>query len=53
MPRKARGLIPHYPQHLVQRGHNRQAVFVEAENYQYYLNNLLEWKTELCIRIYA
>jgi len=33
MPRKARVLVPHCPHHIVQRGHNRQVVFLrEAEN---------------------
>jgi len=53
MPRKARVLVPGCPHHIVQRGHNRRAVFVEEEDYQYYLSNVLEWKTALDIKIYA
>lgn len=53
MPRKARILVPHYPHHIVQRGHNRKAVFVADEDYQFYLENLKEWKTKLGIKIYA
>ncbi len=37
MPRRARMYLPGYPYHIVQRGNNREACFVEAENYQYYL----------------
>ncbi len=40
MPRKARILVPHYPHHIVQRGHNRKAVFVADEDYQFYLESL-------------
>ena len=37
MPRRARMYIPSLPYHIVQRGNNREACFVEPENYQYYL----------------
>ena len=53
MPRKARVLVPNYPHHIVQRGHNRKAVFLADQDYQYYLENLKEWKTELGIKLYA
>ncbi len=47
MPRKARILVLNYPHHIVQRGHNRNAVFLGDQDYQYYLENLREWKKEL------
>ena len=53
MPRKARILVPNYPHHIVQRGHNRNAVFVADEDYRFYLDNLKEWKTKLGIKLYA
>jgi len=53
MPRKARVLVPYCPHHIVQRGHNRKAVFVADEDYCFYLNNLQEWKTKLGIKLYA
>jgi putative transposase len=53
MPRKARILIPYYPHHIVQRGHNRKVVFVADEDYQFYLENLKEWKLKLGIKLYA
>lgn len=53
MPRKARVILPHTPHHIVQRGHNRKAVFVEERDYQYYWDNLAEWKTELGLKVYA
>lgn len=37
MPRRARMYVPGLPYHLVQRGNNRQACFIEPENYHYYL----------------
>ena len=33
MPRKARILVSNYPHHIVQRGHNRNAVFLADEDY--------------------
>jgi len=38
MPRRARSYIPGHPYHVVQRGNNREACFVEPENYQVYLD---------------
>lgn len=37
MPRRARSYLPGYPYHIVQRGNNREACFIEPENYQFYL----------------
>lgn len=53
MPRKARVLVPHCPHHIVQRDHNRQVVFLADEDYQFYLDNLAEWKVRLGIKLYA
>ena len=36
MPRQGRVVLPNYPLHVVQRGHNRQVVFAEDEDYQRY-----------------
>ncbi len=43
MPRQARVIVPGLPHHIVQRSHNRQAVFVDACNFEYYLSNMREW----------
>jgi len=37
MPRRARMYIPGFPYHIVQRGNNREACFIEPENYLFYL----------------
>ncbi|OKO44394.1 hypothetical protein AM469_000052 [Pseudomonas aeruginosa] len=34
MPRQGRVVLPNYPLHMVQRGHSRQVVFAEDEDYQ-------------------
>jgi len=47
MPRQARVIVPGFPHHIVQRGHNRNVVFVEDRDYQYYLESLVEWKAML------
>ncbi len=53
MPRTGRNLLPNYPHHIVQRGHNRQVVFAEPSDYQYYLETLQTWKRNLEIKVYA
>lgn len=53
MPRRARILVLECPHHIVQRGHNRQAVFIAHRDYQFYLENLREWKERLGVRLYA
>lgn len=37
MPRRARDYLSGLPYHIVQRGNNREACFIEPENYHYYL----------------
>jgi putative transposase len=44
MPIQARVTVPGFPHHIVQRGHDRQPVFVERRDFEYYLANLQEWK---------
>jgi REP-associated tyrosine transposase len=53
MPRTARVVIPNLPHHIVQRGHNRNSVFLEEADYAYYLETLRCWKRELDILVYA
>ena len=53
MPRKARVILPGMPHHIVQRGHNRNAVFIEDSDYHYYLDNLAECKMELGLEVYS
>ena len=53
MPKEVRVLVPHYPYHIVQRGHNRNFVFLADEDYLFYLENLKEWKTKLGIKLYT
>jgi len=42
MPRKPRFYLPGVPAHIVQRGHSREPVFFEAEDYSAYLGWLQE-----------
>ncbi|PHV08685.1 transposase [Janthinobacterium sp. BJB412] len=42
MPRRARLVLPEVPQHVIQRGNNRQACFMGNEDYLYYLRCLRE-----------
>jgi putative transposase len=51
MPRTGRVLIPNYPHHIVQRGHNQQVVFAEPSDYHYYLDTLQTWKRHYEIKV--
>ena len=51
MPRYPRLFLPDMPLHVVQRGHDRQPVFVQSADYQYYLDNLREAKDALSIQV--
>jgi putative transposase len=53
MPRSARIVVAGYPHHVIQRGHNRQAVFAADDDYLYYLANLREWKEKLGCKVFA
>ncbi|MBH3466698.1 transposase [Pseudomonas carnis] len=53
MPRVGRVVLPNYPHHVVQRGHNRQVVFAAEEDYQRYVRDLRELKDAFGIKIYA
>lgn len=53
MPRMGRVVLPHYPHHIVQRGHNRQATFAEQSDYERYLATLREFKEEYDVAVYA
>jgi putative transposase len=46
-------VLPNYPHHVVQRGHNRQVVFAVAEDYQRYLCDLRELKDAFGVKVYA
>lgn len=53
MGRLLRVFVPGFPHHIVQRGHDRNAVFMEARDYEYYLANLIEWKSHYKVGVYA
>ena len=53
MPRQARLILRNTAHHIVQRGHNRNAVFIASSDFQYYLNTLKEWKAKLGVQVYG
>lgn len=53
MPRSAGIVLSHTSHHIVQRGHNRQTVFVSDDDYNYYRENLIDFKYEFGCRIYT
>jgi putative transposase len=53
MPRMGRIVLPNYPHHVVQRGHNRQVVFAAEQDYQRYISDLRELKDVFGVKVYA
>lgn len=53
MPRMGRIVLPNYPHHVVQRGHNRQVVFAAEQDYQRYIADLRELKGVFGVKVYA
>jgi putative transposase len=53
MPRMGRPVLPNYPHHIVQRGHNRQVVFAEEGDFRRYLEDLRELKDAFGVQVYA
>jgi putative transposase len=53
MPRIGRVVAPNMPHHVVQRGHNRNAVFVDDGAHFYYFDTLREWTQILQVKVYA
>jgi putative transposase len=43
MPRIGTVVAQNMPHYIVQRRHNKNALFVENEDYSYHLNTLVEW----------
>lgn len=53
VPRTARIVVPNYPHHVVQRGHNRGDVFMTSGDRLAYLDTLREFRELLGLRLYA
>lgn len=53
MPRQTRIVLPNTPHHIMQRGHNRQAVFASNDDFEYYRENLILFKKEFGCKIYS
>ncbi|MBU1426199.1 MAG: transposase [Gammaproteobacteria bacterium] len=53
MPRRPRVNLAEHPQHVVQRGHNREACFFADEDYLFYLHWLREGAKKYCCDIHA
>lgn len=53
MPRRARHYVPGLPYHVVQRGNNREACFIEPENYQFYLELWQEVSKRYGVAVHA
>jgi len=46
-------MSPDYPQHVIQRGNNRQAVFFADEDYIFYLDRLKHYAKQYNVVVHA
>jgi putative transposase len=53
MPRTARVVLPGYPHHIIQRGHNRQTTFRGHPDFSKYLDTMASYKDAFGVRIFA
>ncbi|HFD33277.1 MAG TPA: transposase [Gammaproteobacteria bacterium] len=53
MARLPRFVLPGHPQHVIQRGNNRQVIFCAESDYQFYLEKLLDAAREHACDIHA
>jgi putative transposase len=53
MARLPRLNIPNIPQHVIQRGNNRQFCFFAEQDYTVYLDKLEHYASKLAVRIHA
>lgn len=53
MPRKPRFTLPGIPQHVIQRGNNREPCFFTIEDYRFYLGALQAACHKSCCSVHA
>ena len=53
MARQSRLDLPGVPQHVIQRGNNRQPCFLQEQDYRFYLESLLEASKQTGCRVHA
>jgi putative transposase len=53
VPRKPRFTLPGVPQHVIQRGNNREPCFYTTEDYVRYLSDLADAFTGNPVRLHA
>ena len=44
MPRMGSAVLPDYPHHIIQRGHDRQVIFAESGDFERYLETMADFK---------
>ncbi len=53
MARQSRFVLPGHPQHIIQRGNNRNVIFIAKEDYQFYLEKLRDGCEKYSCHIHA
>ncbi|WP_343224220.1 transposase [Pseudoalteromonas sp. CNC9-20] len=53
MARRPRLNLPHIPQHVVQRGNNRQATFFTEQDYTVYLDKVKDYSRRFDVSVHT
>lgn len=53
MPRHARAIVTDIPYHIINRGNNKETIFLTNKDYKYFLNLIKEAKNKYICKIYS
>ena len=53
MARHPRFILPGQPEHVIQRGNNRQVIFAATRDYEFYLEKLMDGAYEHDFQVHA
>ncbi len=52
MPRYGRIIVPNFPYHILNRGNNREAIFLSDEDFKFFLRQIKKYKEKFLVKIY-
>jgi len=52
MPRQARIIIPNFPYHVLNRANNKEVVFLDNEDFRFFLQQVKKYKEKFRVKIY-
>lgn len=52
MPRTARVIIPNFPHHILNRANNKEIIFLDDEDFRFFLQQVKKYKEKFGVKIY-